>query len=210
VLYAWDTGCNTQAESAAAMFNTVAEYVKSHHQLEEGRIRMLRLAEGAKPYFPEEAQCIREIMMPDGATMIVVPQGASVQFSISSIPPGPKNIPDREEFVPEAPFTKKLLRYMDAKGMTAPMVYSDAGYDRKLFSKIQSDPDYHPRKYTVVRFALALKLNPEETEDLLNAAGFALSRSMLADLVIAYCIENNMRSVWEVNSILENWGLETI
>ena len=210
VLYAWDTGCNTQAESAAAMFNTVAEYVKSHHQLEEGRIRMLRLAEGAKPYFPEEAQCIREIMMPDGATMIVVPQGASVQFSISSIPPGPGNIPDREEFVPEAPFTKKLLRYMDAKGMTAPMVYSDAGYDRKLFSKIQSDPDYHPRKYTVVRFALALKLNPEETEDLLNAAGFALSRSMLADLVIAYCIENNMRSVWEVNSILENWGLETI
>ena len=49
-----------------------------------------------------------------------------------------------------------------------------------------------------------------KTEDLLNAAGFALSRSMLADLVIAYCIENNMRSVWEVNSILENWGLETI
>ncbi len=33
---------------------------------------------------------------------------------------------------------------------------------------------------------------------------------MLVDLVIAYCIENNMRSVWEVNSILENWGLETI
>ena len=90
------------------------------------------------------------------------------------------------------------------------MVYSDAGYDRKLFSKIQSDPDYHPRKYTVVRFALALKLDPEDTEDLLNAAGFALSRSMLVDLVIAYCIENNMRSVWEVNSILENWGLETI
>ena len=90
------------------------------------------------------------------------------------------------------------------------MVYSDAGYDRKLFSKIQSDSEYHPRKYTVVRFALALKLNPEETEDLLNAAGFALSRSMLVDLVIAYCIENNMRSVWEVNSILENWGLETI
>ena len=149
-------------------------------------------------------------MMPDGATMIVVPQGASVQFSISSIPPKPGNMPDREEFVPEAPFTKKLLRYMDAKGMTAPRVYSDAGYDRKLFSKIQSDPEYHPRKYTVVRFALALKLNPEETEDLLNAAGFALSRSMLVDLVIAYCIANNMRSVWEVNSILENWGLETI
>ena len=210
VFYTGDLRCNVQPERAAAVFNTVAEYVKTHHRLEEDKIEMLRLAEGAKPYFPEEAQRIREIMMPDGATMIVVPQGARIQYSISSIPPEPGNMPDRKDFVPEAPFTKKLLRYMDAKGMTAPMVYSDAGYDRKLFSKIQSDPDYHPRKYTVVRFALALKLDKEETEDLLNAAGFALSRSMLADLVIAYCIENNMRSVWEVNSILENWGLETI
>ena len=210
VLYVWDLRYNAASERAAAMFNTVAEYVKSHHQLEEDRIRMLRLAEGAKPYFPEEAQRIREIMMPDGATMIVVPQGARIQYSVRSVRPEEKDLPDKKDFVPEDSFTKKLLRYMDAKGMTAPMVYSDAGYDRKLFSKIQSDPDYHPRKYTVVRFALALKLDPEETEDLLNAAGFALSRSMLVDLVIAYCIENNMRSVWEVNSILENWGLETI
>ncbi len=210
VLYAWDTGCNTQGERAAAMFNTVAEYVKTHHQLEEDKIRMLRLAEGAKPYFPEEAQNIREIMMPDGATMIVVPQGVRLQYSVRSVLPEEKELPDRKDFVPEDPFTKKLLRYMDAKGMTAPAVYSEAGYDRKLFSKIQSDPDYHPRKYTVVRFALALKLNLQETEDLLNAAGFALSRSMLADLVIEYCITNNLRSVWEVNSILESWGLDTI
>ena len=210
VLYVWDLRYSAESERAAAMFNTVAEYVKSHHQLEEDEIKMLRLAEGAKPYFPEEAQHVREIMMPDGATMIVVPQGVKVQYSLRSLPPEPKNIPDKKDFVPEDPFTKKLLRYMDAKGMTAPMVYSDAGYDRKLFSKIQSDPEYHPRKYTVVRFALALKLNPEETEDLLNAAGFALSRSMIVDIVIKYCIVNDMRSVDEVNNILESWGLETI
>ena len=210
VLYVWDLRYNAESERAAAMFNTVAEYVKTHHQLEEDKIRMLQLAEGAKPYFPEESQNIREIMMPDGATMIIVPQGVRVQYSVRSVRPEEKDLPDKKDFVPEDPFTKKLLRYMDAKGMTAPMVYSDAGYDRKLFSKIQSDPDYHPRKYTVVRFALALKLDREETEDLLNAAGFALSRSMLADLVIEYCITNNMRSVWEVNSILESWGLETI
>jgi O-acetyl-ADP-ribose deacetylase (regulator of RNase III) len=210
VLYARDLRCNVHSERAAAMFNTVAEYVKTHHQLEEEKISILRLAEGARPYFPERAHYSRKIIMPDGATMIVFPQGANVQFSVRSLPPEPKSMPDKEEFVPEASFTKKLLRYMDAKNMTAPAVYSDAGYDRKLFSKIQSDPDYHPRKYTVVRFALALKLDPEETEDLLNAAGFALSRSMLADLVIAYCITNDMRSVAEVNNILESWGLETI
>lgn len=210
VLYVWDLRYNAESERTAAMFNTVAEYVNTHHQLEEETIKMLRLAEGTKPYLPEEAQRVREIMMPGGATMIVVPQGANVHFSLSCVRPKEKDLPDKKEFVPEDSFTKKLLRYMDVKNMTAPMVYSEAGYDRKLFSKIQSDPEYHPRKYTVVRFALALKLNLEETEDLLNAAGFALSRSMIVDIVIKYCIANDMRSVLEVNNILESWGLETI
>ena len=210
VLYVWDLRYNEQSKRAAAMFNTVAEYVKTQHQLEEETIRMMRLAEGAKPYLPEKAEYPREIMMPGGATLTVFPQGANVRYSLRYVLPKETDLPDKEEFVPEDPFTKKLLRYIDAKKMTAPMVYSEAGYDRKLFSKIQSDLEYHPRKYTVVRFALALKLNLEETEDLLNAAGFALSRSMIVDLVIKYCILNDMRSVEEVNNILESWGLETI
>ncbi|MBR0293700.1 MAG: hypothetical protein IJQ91_04745 [Acidaminococcaceae bacterium] len=210
VLYVWDLRYNEQSKRAAATFNTVAEYVKKQHQLEEETIRMMRLAEGAIPYLPEKAEYPRKILMPGGATLTVFPQGANVRYSLRYVLPKETDLPDKEEFVPEDPFTKKLLRYIDAKHMTAPMVYSDAGYDRKLFSKIQSDPDYHPRKYTVVRFALALKLNPEETEDLLNAAGFALSRSMITDILIKYCITNDMRSVEEVNNILESWGLETI
>ena len=156
-----------------------------------------------------------------GSTLTVFPKDANVRYSLRYVRPKEKELPDKNEFVPEDPFTKKLLRYIDAKHMTAPMVYNEAGYDRKLFSKIQSDPEYHPRKYTVdpeyhprkytvVRFALALKLNEEETEDLLNAAGVALSRSMITDILIKYCITNDMRSVEEVNNILESWGLETI
>ena len=108
------------------------------------------------------------------------------------------------------PFTKKLICYMNEKKMTAPLVYSKAGYDRKFFSKILSDVNYHPRKYTIIRFALALQLDLQETNDLLNAAGFALSRSLIVDLVILYCIEHNMRSVWEVNNLLESYGLKII
>ena len=73
-----------------------------------------------------------------------------------------------------------------------------------------SDVNYHPRKYTIIRFALALQLDLQETNDLLNAAGFALSRSLIVDLVILYCIEHNMRSVWEVNNLLESYGLKII
>ena len=147
VLYVWDLRYNAESERAAAMFNIVAEYVNTNHQLEEEKIEMLRLAEGAKPYLPEKAEYPREIMTPGGSTLTVFPQGAEVHYSLRCVIPKEKELPDREEFVPEDPFTKKLLRYIDAKHMTAPMVYNEAGYDRKLFSKIQSDPEYHPRKF---------------------------------------------------------------
>ena len=209
VLYGGSLRNNNMDEAAAASFNTVAEYVKSHYQLEEDKKEKLQIAQTAKPYYPEDGR-VRELTTPDGSTLLVVPKGVKVQYSISSVPTGPKDVPDRKEFIAEDSFTRKLLHYMDAKGMAAPEVYTSAGYDRKLFSKIQSDPEYHPRKYTVVRFALALQLDREETDDLLNAAGYALSRSMIKDLVVAYCISHGLRSVWDVNNILTSWGLETI
>lgn len=115
-----------------------------------------------------------------------------------------------KDFPVEETFTQMLLRFMREKNMSAPELYTEACLDRKLFSKIQSNPDYQPKKYTAVRLALALQLSPAETDALLNTAGYALSRSKIPDLVISYCITNNKRSVWEVNGMLEDWGLSTI
>ena len=117
---------------------------------------------------------------------------------------------DRENLSVEETFTQMLLRFMEEKHMTPPELYNNACLDRKLFSKIQSNIDYQPKKYTAVRLALALQLSPEETDALLETAGFALSRRKITDLVISYCIANNKRAVWEVNGILEDWGLATI
>jgi len=115
-----------------------------------------------------------------------------------------------EDFPVEETFTQMLLRFMKEKNMNAPELYNEACLDRKLFSKIQSDIHYQPKKYTAVKLALALKLSPKETDALLETAGFALSRSKITDLVIAYCISHDKRAVWEVNGILEDWGLATI
>ena len=52
VLYVWDLRYNEQSKRAAAMFNIVAEYVNTNHQLEEEKIEMLRLAEGEKQNIP--------------------------------------------------------------------------------------------------------------------------------------------------------------
>ena len=119
-------------------------------------------------------------------------------------------LPKPCNFPVEETFTQLVIRYMREKNLTPKEVYTRACIDRKLFSKIISNIHYQPTKNTAVKLALGLQLTPEETDKLLNAAGFALSRSKITDLVISYCISHNQRTVWQVNGILEDYGLAAI
>lgn len=103
-------------------------------------------------------------------------------------------------------FTERLFRYIREKGRTEPDVYKTANLTRQHFSKIRNDPDYSPRKNTVLSLALALKLNVDETKDLLRAAGFALSFSNKTDVIVRYHLENSMYDLYEINQILFHYG----
>ncbi len=99
-------------------------------------------------------------------------------------------------------FSATLLKLIDEKGLTDVQCYKRANIDRKLFSKIRSDPRYKPSKTTAVAFALALELTLPEAQALLSRAGYTLSHSYLADIIVEYCIRQKQYDVLAVNELL--------
>lgn len=107
-------------------------------------------------------------------------------------------------------FSELLFKHIDKKGVSDSEIYKKAGIDRRHFSKIRSNSEYHPGKNTAIAFALALELNYEEALKLIQAAGYALSDSETFDLVITYCFKRNIYSIFDVNQALDYFSLKPL
>lgn len=103
-------------------------------------------------------------------------------------------------------FSQQLLRKIDESGMTDAQCYKRANIDRKLFSKIRSDAGYRPSKPTVLAFAVALRMSPDEAEKLLRSAGFALTDSSRTDIIVGYFLERREYDIMVINAVLLSYG----
>ena len=107
-------------------------------------------------------------------------------------------------------FSEYLLYLIHNKHMENADVYKRAIVDKKTFSKIKNNKDYHPQKLTALCLCVGAKLNLDESIDLLARAGYALSPCDKTDIIFSFFIENEIYDMIELDIQLEEHGLPCI
>lgn len=107
-------------------------------------------------------------------------------------------------------FSEYLLYKIQEKGLKNSEVYKKALVDKKIFSKIKNNPDYHPNKLTAMCLCVGAQLNIVEAKDLLLRAGYGFSPCDKTDIIFEYFIENGFYDMIDLDIQLEEHGLPCI
>lgn len=107
-------------------------------------------------------------------------------------------------------FQSMLFSIIDEKGLSDPEVYNKARVSRQVFSNIRRDPQYVPKKVTVISLCIALELPIEKATLILSSCGYCLSEYIMYDRIINYYIGQLCYDFDEINTTLIHFHLKPI
>ena len=110
----------------------------------------------------------------------------------------------------ENDFQKLLFSFIDNKNLKDSDVYNKVNIDRRTFSKIRNNPEYHPSKNTVILLGLSLELTEKEIEKLLESASYSLPKNNNRDLIIRFCFIEKIYNPIQVNELLDNYKCQLL
>ena len=119
----------------------------------------------------------------------------SVCFSV--LPELEKRLKMKDESFPQM-----LMRKIDELGIKDSECYTKAHISKQVFSKIRCKENYHPTKQTVLAFAVALKLDFEETSEMLRKAGYAFAKNNYFDIIVSFFIQESIYDISTINEYL--------
>ena len=107
-------------------------------------------------------------------------------------------------------FSSEVLKKLNELHMKPAEFYKAVGLDKRVFHALKSDYLYTPSKATAIRCCLGLRLKYEEAIELLKLAGYSFSPSNSRELVIRFCMENEVYDLPSINYMLLAMGEEPL
>ena len=107
-------------------------------------------------------------------------------------------------------FSSEVLKRLNELHMKPAEFYKAVGLDKRVFHALKSDYLYTPSKATAIRCCLGLRLKYEEAIELLKLAGYSFSPSNSRELVIRFCMENEVYDLPSINYMLLAMGEEPL
>ena len=194
-----------------------ADEAPKPYDVEAARLEQARAARRRNARFPEEREskaknlCVGSVPAPGVgmAPPLASKKKMSLEDEDAATEELDRNLQERINHRSDS-FSEYLLYLISSKGMKNSEVYDRAIVKKRVFSKIKTNPNYHPQKLTALCLCIGAKLNLDESRDLLSRAGYALSPCDKTDIIFSYFIEKKIYDMVEVDIQLEEYGLPCV